>query len=269
MLLEIRTSTSDMMHPIKDFKYIYDLARCSKCKYFIYLKQTNKLYGIQREFSSIHEIDVPFLLDTDLKFATVDPADKDVLDYEEYFIPEGTHCIIPSAYWNLFVAGKIREVVDGGRLILIDDQGNRLKQIYTCDTPLYHDKIYFMFMQQLENLLYRQSVSLEKRPHIFRGVETMEQFVTAYNAKTADGSFPIRLTNSEIDVSFYFFKGMVSLTKSDTLDIEIRIDRFRRNEFVATFIVNKKKNPLIYNTYGVPFTERIHTDFVNPTYLNV
>lgn len=270
MLLEIQTSTSDMMKPIRDFRYIYDLARCSKCKYFILLKKTNKLYGIQRDFCSIHEIDIPFIVETDLKFETVDPADKDVLEYEEYFVPEGCNSIIPSIYWIPYITGKLRQIVNetSGRCELIDESGNRLKQIYMTDTPAYYDKIYALFMEQLERFLIRQAIALEA-PHVFRNIHQDEQFINAYEAKTADGSFPMRFTNEYIDLSFYFFKGMASVTKSDTLDLEIRLDRFHRNEFVVTFCVNHKKNPLVYNPYGVPFVERIHTAFINPDYLNV
>ena len=85
MRLQIQTSSSDMI-PITDMRYIFDLARCSKCQMFILSKATNKLYGASDDCCSIHEIDVPFLVNTDLMFR-VDPETKAIIDkYDTFFI---------------------------------------------------------------------------------------------------------------------------------------------------------------------------------------
>jgi len=77
------------------------------------------------------------------------------------------------------------------------------------------------------------------------------------------GRFLCNFKNENINVLFYFYKGMFSLAKADTLDLEIRTDLYNRNCFMATFKPKKKKNPLTFNTYGVAFQEKIHCMYIN------
>ena len=91
-----------------DFKYLYDLARCSKCQMFILLQSTNTLYGASDDSCSIHEIKVPFLVDSDLFFRVDSTITKIVDQYDSFFIPDKfPWVILPSYYWEMYKSGDL------------------------------------------------------------------------------------------------------------------------------------------------------------------
>ena len=107
MQLNIQTSSSEMV-PISDFQYLCDLAKCSKCQMFTVLRSTNKLYGANDDCCCIHEVDIPFLVNTDLMFR-LDCIDKDLLtQYKNFFIPEKFNWVIlPDYYWDMYIGGDL------------------------------------------------------------------------------------------------------------------------------------------------------------------
>lgn len=264
MLLNVQTSSSELI-PISDFRYLYDLARCSKCQRFLLLKGTNKLYGTNDECCTIHEIDVPFLVNTDLEFR-LDCMDKDsVMQYQSYFVPEKFNWVIlPDYYWDMYIGGDItaKYSKDEDLFILIDKTTKQpIQQIHMYKCRLNNDFVRHEFIRQVEGFLIRTSTL--GKPELFTKIEQHPAIRKAYDSKVSIGRFLARFTNSNIDVAFYFFKGLFSLSKADTCDLEIRFDRFETNLFLATFKPKKKKNPLVFNTYGIPFSEKIHCMFIN------
>lgn len=264
MRLHIQTSGSEMI-PITDFQYIYDLARCSKCQMFTLLRSTNKLYGASDDCCCIHEIDVPFLVNTDLYFR-LDLIDKAYLDnYKTFFIPDKFNWVIlPDYYWDMYIGGDLVEYYDPelDQYILLDK---------TTKTPIQQIQMYkfrdcndydrMNFMNQLDGFLNR--IRFLSIPEHFSNIETDTNIRKAFDSKAAMGRFLCRMKNERTDVAFYFYKGLFSLAKADTLDLDIRFDRYDSHLFMATFIPKKKKNPLTFNTYGVSFQERIHCMFIN------
>lgn len=264
MQLKFQTSSSELI-PISDFQYLYDLARCSKCQMFILLKSTNKLYGASDECCAIHEIDVPFLVNTDLEFR-LDSIDKEtIMQYQSYFIPERFNWVIlPDYYWSMYIMGDIVPQYDTASdlVILIDKTTKQpIQQIHMYKHRINNDFGRRNFIQQLEGFLLRTRTL--RPPEVFTRIEQHPSIRKAFDSKAVMGRFLTRLTNENIDVAFYFFKGLFSLSKADTCDIEIRFDYYETNTFLATFKPKKKKNPLIFNTYGIPFQERIHCMFIN------
>lgn len=262
--LDIQTSSSNLI-PILDFQYIYDLARCSKCQMFILLKSTNKLYGASDDACCIHEIDVPFLVNTDLMFR-LDQVDKAIFETnKDFFIPEKLNwVIIPVYYWDMYKAGDLEVLydseVDQYRII---DKTTMLpiEQIQTTKVRYCNDFQVQEFINQLSGFLNR--VPKLKNPEYFNGVEQDKAIRSAFDSKVTAGRFLCHMSNDNVEVLFYFFKGLFSLAKADTLDLEIRFDRFDSRLFMATFKPKKKKNPLTFNTYGIPFQERIHCMYMN------
>lgn len=265
--LQIQTSTFNMI-PIADLQYIYDLARCSKCTIFILLKSTNKLYGTTEDCTSIHEIDVPFLVNTDLIFR-IDLFNQFGIDIyetqEEFFIPDQFKwTILPAKYWDMYIGGDIvaeyKQEYD--QFILLDKTINQpIEQIQMYKYRDNADFVRFNFLNQLENFLIRKCNLLE--PELFTNMETEQSIRKAFDSKVSMGRILCNIKNERINVAFYFYKSLFSLAKADTLDIEVRFDRFQYNTFMATFKPKKKKNPLKFNKYGVPFSEKIHCMFVN------
>ena len=245
---------------LHNFKYIYDLAKCSKCQMFILLKQTNKLYGASDDACCVHEIDVPFLVDTDLVFRVSKEVTDLVSNYENYFIPEKFFWVIlPDYYWDMYVAGDLDSIYDADKnSFLIIDKSTLLpiEQIQMYKFQRAEDYEICNFESQLEGLLRRRLTLSE--PECFTNMEQHPVIREVFDSKVSIGSKLCRLKNENIDVQFYFFKTMFSLAKSDTLDIEIREDRYSTNMFMATFLPKKKKDPLTFNTFGVPFKEQIH-----------
>ncbi len=258
--LNIQTSNSEMI-PISDFQYLYDLARCSKCQMFILLKSTNKLYGASDDCCCIHEIDVPYLVNTDLVFR-IDCVDKNmILSYKNFFIPEKFNWVIlPDYYWNMYMNGDLiaEYNYDQDQYIILDK---------TTKTPIQQIQMLknnyarLAFMNQLEGLINR--IPRLHQPELFVGIHEDVNIRKAFDSKAAMGRFLCRMKNSNIDVMFYFYKGLFSLAKADTLDLDIRFDKYDSRLFMATFKPKKKKNPLLFNTYGVSFQERIHCMFIN------
>ena len=264
MQLQIKTSHSKMI-PIEGFKYIYDLARCSKCQLFILLKQTNKLYGTNEDCSCIHEIDVPFIVNSDLVFKS-DPTIKDIsMKYEEFFIPSKYDwVIVPSIYWDMYIGGDIISVYSpvNNNFILLDKTTNQPIECIYMGICRERDDFYRKnFIAQLEGFLNRQATL--GQPYIFTHMEQNESIRKSYDNKKSIGRVLCNLKTDIKDVAFYFYKGLFSLAKSDTLDLEIRFDIIQSNTFMVSFKPKKKKNPLMFNTYGVPFNEKIHCMYIN------
>lgn len=264
MQLDILTSSSELI-PISDFKYLYDLARCSKCQMFTLLKSTNKLYGASDDCCCIHEIDVPFLVNTDLIFR-LDCIDKELIStYERFFIPDKFNWVIlPDYYWNMYIEGDLISEYnyDQDQYIILDRTTKQpIQQIQMLKYRACNDFARSIFMNQLEGLLMR--ISRLSNPESFYNIHNDENIRKAFDSKAAMGRFLCKFENNNIRIMFYFYKGLFSLAKADTLDLDIRFDIYENHLFMATFIPRKKKNPLNFNTYGVSFQERIHCMFVN------
>ena len=264
MLLDIRTSSTEMI-PINDFQYLCDLAKCTKCQMFTVLKYTNKLYGASDDCCCIHEVDIPFLVNTDLMFR-LDTIDQELLKtYKNFFIPEKFNWVIlPDYYWEMYVNGDLIADFDIDQdLVIIKDKttGIAINQIQMFKVRACNDVPRSIFMNQLEGLINR--IPRLKEPSRFIDIHNDKAIREAYDSKAAMGRFLCRMKNDTIDVAFYFYKGLFALAKADSLDLEIRFDRYDTLMFMATFLPKKKKNPLTFNTYGVAFQERIHCMFIN------
>lgn len=256
--------SSTKLNIITDFQYIFDLAKCSKCQIFIMLKGTNKLYGAIDDCSSIHEIDIPFLVNTDLEFYFDNSYKEIVAQYKDFFIPaKYPYVILPTYYWEMYLAGDIIEKYDNERCIyVLYDKSTKqpITQIQMYKA-IVDNRQRDTFMKQLDGFFNRQNFLGE--PHVFTNMQNHPMIRKAYDSKSGLGRFLCRFTNSKIDVVVYFYKGMFSLAKSDTLDIDIRFDKFCTRQFMATYRPKKKKNPLLSNRYGVPYSERIHCMYTN------
>lgn len=264
MQLQILTSISNMQ-PISDLPYLFDLAKCAKCQKAVALKSTNKLYCTSEDSSAIHEIDIPFLLNTDILFR-LDQETKAVMEkYTEFFIPDMyKHVILPSCYWEMYIGGDILADFDYGRdqFILYDKTTNQKIdqiQMFSCRETSDYDII--EFFGQLEGYFNRCRTLGE--PHEFHDMQNNEAVRYVYDNKVSAGRVLCKLQNDKVNTAFYFYKGMFSLAKSDTLDIDLRFDKFQTSTFMLTFKPKRKKNPLKFNTYGVPFSERIHCMFIS------
>lgn len=264
MQMRILTSDSEL-NIISDFQYLYDLAKCSKCQMFILLARTNKLYGSSDDCSSIHEIDVPFLVNTDLEFR-LDSIDKELITkYDSFFVPaKYPWVILPSYYWDMYKGGDIYIQFDPNRdVYMLYDRSTKqsIDQIQMYKHRVQYDHGRNDFVNQLEHFFYR-SYRLGS-PHTFYQVEQHPIIRKAYDSKAAMGRFLCRFTNENIDVAIYFYKGIFTLSKSDTLEIDIRFDKFTTNEFMIAYKPKKKKNPITFNRYGVPFREVIYCMYIN------
>ena len=265
MQLSIQTSSFDLVE-ITDFKYIYDLARCSKCKVFTMLKQTNKLYGSDGDCCTIHEIDIPFLINTDLQFVYDSDIDKGVVQkYNSFFVPEKfPWVILPSVYWEMYIGGDIYSElsIECNREILYDRTTKQpIDQIQMYTQRYHRDYQRNVFDNQLSNFLMR--LYTLAAPHTFYNMEKDEMIRKVFDSKSIMGRFLCRFKNEYIDVAVYFYKGIFSLAKSDTLELDIRFDKFNTRQFMITYRPKKKKNPVSDNRYGVPYRESIHCMYVN------
>lgn len=265
MQLELLTSSFEMK-PISDFHYIYDLARCSKCQIFTLLKHTNKLYGVpEYDCAAIHEIDVPFLVNTDLMFK-FDSSDRDMLNnYKEFFIPEKFNWVIlPDYYWDMYIGGDLisEYSYELNKYIILDKTTKQpIHQIHMYRYRPCDDFQRMEFMNQLSGMLRRFNTL--RTPESFSNIHEHPSIRKAFDSKSSMGRFLCRMKNDNIDVLFYFYKALFSLAKADSLDLDIQFDIYETNLFMATFKPKKKKNPLTFNTYGVPFQEKIRVMFIN------
>ena len=72
-------------------------------------------------------------------------------------------------------------------------------------------------------------------PYTFTGMEKHPNIRHAFDNKAAMGRILCRLNSDNIDVLLYFYKGLFSLAKTDTLEIDIRFDKLSSSEFMATY----------------------------------
>lgn len=261
--LQFQTSSSNMI-PITDFKYIYELARCSKCTAFVLLKSTNALYGFDGDCCCIHEIQVPFQVNTDLIFRT-DTIAKDLINrYDNFFIPDKFNWVIlPEYYWPMYAGGDIETVFSDGIYILIDKTTKQpIEQFHMYKALPNNDFMYITLISQLTNFFLRVQ-TLNPIPETFGGMQDDPIIRKIYDGKAVMGRSLVHLKNDNMDVAFYLYKGLFTLNKADILNIDIRFDMLDSNTFMASFRPIKKRNPMSRDDYGVPFQEVIHCMFVN------
>lgn len=267
MLLNIRTSHSDTgIHYMPDFPYLYDLARCSKCQLFILLSSTNKLYGFIDDCCSIHEIDVPFHVDTDLLFRLDSVSDKSYLDGRKYFAPrEFGWFMLPEYYWASYINGDLYSEYDPMINNFVIKDKCTLQPIEFISMRKYRYSDDYMTQDafnQLDNFIKRQyTLGI---PYEFTELEKNPVFRRVYDNKAAIGRQLVKLqSDSGQMILFYIYKSLFTLNKADTLSMEIQFDKFNTSEFMATFKPKRKKNPMLLNTYGTPFEEKIYCMYRN------
>lgn len=262
MQLNIQTSDTTKMIPIDNFHCLCDIARCSKCSAFIL--KNNILYGFNSDCSAIHEIYVPFITNTDLMFIL--PSQDILSKYKSFFIPEKYNWVIlPDYYWDMYVGGDLDCVYDYNKHIYtIIDKTTKLEieQIYMNNARPVDDFYGIKVFKQLEG--YFNAIRTLGEPHYFTNLEENEVIKYIIGSKSIAGASLVNLTNDQnVNVKFYFFKGLVSLAKSDKLDLEIRFDILQPNLFMATYLPVKKTNPARLKPYGVTFSEKIHCMYMD------
>ena len=258
--LDVLTSNSDL-YRINDFGYILSLAKSSKCQIFAMLKCTNKLYGATSDSCCIHEIDIPFLINSDLVFILNDDAKELIDSFDgDYFIPAMfDNAIIQDIYWNDYSNNNL--IRDFFTMEIMKNK-NRIPQI-----PIYNPKYppsdikIMQFLTQLEGLFNR--IPDVPTPILFTNMESNQYIRKAYDNKISEGRVLCKLFHNDLPILFYFYKGMFSLNKSDTLNIEIRFSVSNPRLFMAVFIPKKKRSPIKNNKYGLPFSEKIYCMYIN------
>ena len=258
--MQILTSVSELL-TINDFKYILSLAKCSKCQMFLVSKMKNKLYGASDESCCIHEIDIPFIVNSDLVFIMDDDA-KNLLETfsGEFFVPDKyDHVILPDIYWDDYISGRLYEDFYTRDIMM---SKNRIPQIYMYN-PKYAPKNMKIigFLQQFEGLINRLSDLSDAIT--FTDMELNPYVRQAYDNKITAGRVLCQLEYEGRPINFYFYKGLFSLSKSDTLSIDIRFSMQNPNLFMAIFKPYKKKNPIKFNPYGTPFIDKIYCMYIN------
>ena len=223
------------------------------------------MYGGIDDCCSIHEIDVPFIVDTDLMFY-YDNAFKDIMEnYNEFFIPDKFNWVIlPVEYWEIYKAGDLMSVYDesSDQYILYDKSiGMPIDQIQMQKARPINDYQRAQFHTQLEGLLNTMG---RLGPVIkFTGMENNPAIRKAFDNKADIGRVLLKLNDGTKDILIFFYKGLFSLNKNDTLDIDIQFDQAQTNLFMATYRPKKKKNPVSFNTYGTGYNERIYCMYMN------
>ena len=263
--MHFQTSKSTMI-PISDLGYIYELARCSKCQNFIVLKSTNCLYGFPNDCSCIHEISIPFPVNTDLTIE-LEGVNKDLFTkYSSFFIPDKYNWfILPDVYWDMYIKDEIYTDYDfrSDQFILKNKfTSEPIEFIPMSARRIEINYIYQKMISQLEGFFNRWN-TLSQKSYTFKNMQNDEGIRYIFDSKVSIGRSLIKLNHGNMNVAFYMYKTLFSLAKSDSLEIDIRFDTFQSNVFMATFRPIKKRNPITTNTYGVPFSERVHCMYVN------
>ena len=265
--LHIQTSSSELI-PIFNFKYIYELAKCSRCQMFIMLKSTNKLYGASDDCSCIHEIDIPFQVNTDLIFK-IGCIPKDFMikyDGDTFFIPDKFNWVIlPSYYFEMYKYGDIYSEYDFEllRFVLKDKSTKQpIDQIPISNVRLNMDFSFQTMIAQLSGFLNK--LNYLENAFQFTGLQDHPVIRTVYDNKVAAGRSMLSLDCNGRTIVLTFYKSMFPLNKGDTLDLDIRFDSTNKNLFMATFKPIKKKNPMSsFKIYNYCYRERIHCMFIN------
>ena len=262
--LQIQTSSSEMI-PVSDFHYIYDMARCSKCQTFIVLRETNSLYGFIDDCCSIHQMYIPFPVNTDLVFG-IDIYLKEIVNrFSSYFIPSKFDWVLlPDYYWEMYAGDDLYSEYDAYQEhYIIKDKTTKqpIEQIHMYKAIPNNDMMLHHMTTQLDGFLNRCKTLLP--PITFSSLKDNPIIRNVYDNKASMGRNLLHLKNDQADVALYIYKSLFTLNKADDLDIDIRFDSYERSTFMATFKPKRKKNPMILNTYGVPFSEVIHCMYLN------
>lgn len=257
--LLISNSVSDYPNIISsDLWYIYECARISKMKFLYVDYISGKMYGIADEAFGIHEMNLPFLNNTDLLlYAPI--LDKDIIKkYEQFFIPiEFNWAIIPVYYWDMYKAGDIEVNFDISipRAVLIDKTTKLpIECIYMRNMD--QEIQFHMFITVIDRFFMRKSRWIN--PIYIKNFHTNPSIINGFfEQKTTFGSFIINIYRDDLkrNIPLTFFKGMIPLNKSDTMDAELYIDSYKKGDYMLVLYPKKKKDPIIGNKYGVPFSD--------------
>lgn len=245
---------------------MYEYARCSKCNYILALKSTNRLYGANKEFCGIHEIEAPFEIDSDI-FINFLLIEKEIFNnYTEFFVPEDYNCIIlPIELWNDYISNKLDKEYnyEKERFDIVDRKTRTLvPQINMFNLKPADSYDENMFFKNVEAFIERQR--LLGSPYYVYDFHLNPVVQEVFNSPVSAGSFICELKNDDgLNIVFYIFKSLFSLAKSDKLNLEVRFDRFNTTTFMASFIPIKKKNPLDYNPNNYKYEEKIHVMYLN------
>ena len=229
---------------------------------FIALRSTNKLYGIVDGLYVIHEIDIPFLLNTDIEF-TLSKDAVDIIDkYDSYFVPDEFPWIaLPSIYWDMYSSGDIYAYYTEATDYLLYDKTTKQPLDQVQLHPVMYNHSRKVFRELMDG--YFNRLPTLKEPIVFPEMHKDEAIRTVLDGKSADGAKLCILRNGNYNIPIYMYKGIISMAKNDTLSIDIRYDKFSTGEFMATFKPVKKKDPLKSNKYGIPFRECVHVMYLD------
>lgn len=266
--LELLTSSSDSnLNLICDLKHIAEIARVSKTNYIYLSKRFNKIFSTNEEPYCIHEIDIPYLVNTDLLiFAPNFDADGVLSKYENFFIPHDFQWVIlPDIYWDMYCNGDIiprfsyekgcNELLDKSTMVPIDviylwkpEQSYIVSLVMNTIDSFINTKNDWYYIGAYNNLHLN-----EKFKRVF------------FEEKVSFGSIPISLpiTEGSDPITFYFFKGMVSLNKSDFLNAAFFKNKMYANKYMVVLTPTKKKDPIKGNKYGIPFIEQVYFCYLN------
>ena len=136
-----------------------------------------------------------------------------------------------------------------------------IQQIFVNKVRAINDFDRKKMITQLDAYFNRTRTLLPR--YEFRDIQNHPVIKYIFESKSIAGESVVHLSDSNMNIAFYLFKGMFSLSKSDVLHVDIRFDAFDSNLFVASFKPIKKKNPMTLKTYGVPFSEQIHCMYIN------
>lgn len=250
--------TSDPVILNTDLWYICECARITKMKFMYLDAKNNKLYGIGDEAFGIHEMNLPFL--SNIHLTMYMPAiDKNIVKkYDQFFVDHHfPWAIIPIYYLDMFKAGDIIVDFDMNipRAILLDKTTKLpIECIYIRN--LNQDIQFDMFNRTLDAFLTRRYrwynpiyiKDIHKDPNIINGF---------FNQKSTFGGFIVNIYRKDLNkqIPLTFFKGMIPLNKSDTMDAELYLDRYNKTNYMLVLYPKKKKDPIVGNKYGIPFSD--------------
>lgn len=264
---EIRTSSSDIDKPyiINDVKYIYECARVTKQKNVFVSKRDNCLYMTSDTFCGIHVVKLPFLVNSDMIIYMGFFNNSVFEHHENFFIPDKFPLVlIPEYYWEMYKNGDIIQFpIDPstGTGSIVDK--HTLKEIeYIQMTNEYSIYNTSQFLYHLDR--YLSSLCSWCNPSSYPNFHTNKDLINGFfDQKTIYGNFLINFYKHDIgrNIPITFFKGMISLNKSDKLDIEIFSNKNRKNIFLLVMHPRKAKNPIKGNKYLEPFYEDVYYAF--------
>ena len=253
MQFETLISSSGEFYYIDRLDDIIKIAALTKAKMFYVDEQSSMLFGSFEEPYSIIKTMIPFKPTTSLYFSSTmfgNTALKEAINKNRTFF------YVPEYPWIIFSENRRASLMNGR--IKFNHENLEFRDTFTneritdCLITYYPEDMFIMNAFKQNFLKWNASANwyMSNPAIIFENMQNANEIQYLIQNKVTAGSIIMNLNTEDRQFTFYVFKALVgSMTKQDTLTINIYPDPYLSNSIMIEFIIHKHKLKTGINDY--------------------